>query len=51
MAVELSPKVSKKEASSIRVFQEAVTKAEEVAKASKEREELALMVLQEALDT
>ena len=50
MVVELSPEVSKKEASSIRVFQEAVTKAEEAVKVSKEREELALMVLQETLD-
>ena len=50
MAVEVSPKVSKNELSSIRVFQEAVTKAEKTVKASKEREELALMVLQETLD-
>jgi hypothetical protein len=50
MTLGVSPKVTKNKVRNIRLFQEAVTNAEKTAKASKEREELALMVLQETLD-
>ncbi len=50
MTLGVSPKVTKKKVRNIRLFQEAVTEAEKTVKASKKREELALMVLQETLD-
>ncbi len=50
MTLGVSPKVTKNKVRNIRLFQEAVTNAEKTVKASKEREELALIVLQETLD-
>ena len=49
MAVELSPKVSKNEASSIRVFQEAQHRVEEIRRETKEVTETALRALDEAI--